>query len=337
MKFLLIALGAALSAFSGQASAQDYQSPTIGGPGGEPFTMRCAQGDFLVGLRARSGDWVDAIAPLCARWDERRQRFLAPGIGPVRGGNGGGLVEIRCNEISALKSLVVEHAPNRYRNVALIVPACASGRDPTRTTGRLGAAQFGTSIADRRDREAEPGIGSTTSTFYDADRMPHCNGSDLAVGIFGGAGNYVDRIGLICAPPPRTTAAATRRLPPPSDLANMGRGATPAPSRRRAEVSATPGIAPGEPNGRDCRTGFVWREARPGDVVCVTPESRTLVRHENASATARVSPGGAYGPHTCIAGFVWREAFDGDVVCVTPERRSQVREENATAVTRVAG
>ena len=84
-----------------------------------------------------------------------------------------------------------------------------------------------------------------------------------------------------------------------------------------------------------CASGYVWREARPTDHVCVTPESRTLVRQENSRARQRWAAG-AYGPHTCTQGYVWREAFKGDDVCVTPERRDQVREENRMANSRRA-
>ena len=84
-----------------------------------------------------------------------------------------------------------------------------------------------------------------------------------------------------------------------------------------------------------CKSGFVWREARPDDLVCVTPESRTRVAQENRTAASRVQPGGgSFGPNTCLSGFVWREAFDGDVVCVTPEVRTLVREENSVAASR---
>jgi hypothetical protein len=84
-----------------------------------------------------------------------------------------------------------------------------------------------------------------------------------------------------------------------------------------------------------CASGYVWREARPTDHVCVTPESRALVRQENSRAPQR-GTAGAYGPHTCIQGYVWREAFQGDDVCVTPKRRDQVREENSVANSRRA-
>jgi hypothetical protein len=90
------------------------------------------------------------------------------------------------------------------------------------------------------------------------------------------------------------------------------------------------------PSGEDvCASGYVWREARRADHVCVTPESRALVREENSGAPQRWTAG-AYGPHTCIQGYVWREAFQGDDVCVTPQRRDQVREENHVAISRRA-
>ena len=79
-----------------------------------------------------------------------------------------------------------------------------------------------------------------------------------------------------------------------------------------------------------CKSGFVWREARSSDLVCVTPASRAKVAEENRSAAQGVQPGAA---PTCRSGLVWREAFSGDVVCVPPGRRDEVRKENRVAPT----
>jgi len=81
----------------------------------------------------------------------------------------------------------------------------------------------------------------------------------------------------------------------------------------------------------ECASGYVWRDTRTADHVCVTSASRDLVARENRAARQRWTAG-AYGPHTCIQGYVWREASKGDHVCVTPERRDQVRKENRTAI-----
>ena len=82
---------------------------------------------------------------------------------------------------------------------------------------------------------------------------------------------------------------------------------------------------PGGP--RLCKTGFVWREAHPTDVMCVDPSRREEVKRENARAHEN------RGSNVCIAGFVWREAGPSDHVCVTPEVREQTRRDNAARET----
>ncbi|MEI9926750.1 MAG: hypothetical protein WDN44_02330 [Sphingomonas sp.] len=82
-----------------------------------------------------------------------------------------------------------------------------------------------------------------------------------------------------------------------------------------------------------CKPGLVWREAVPGDLVCVSSPRRQTVRGDNAQAAARRQPGGgAYGPDTCRVPFVWREAWPSDHVCVPGAERDQVRAENAGSV-----
>ncbi len=84
-----------------------------------------------------------------------------------------------------------------------------------------------------------------------------------------------------------------------------------------------------------CLMGYVWREAVPGDKVCVAGAVRTRARADNAQAAARRNPkGGPYGPDTCLQGYVWREATPSDHVCVTPDIREQARQDNAQAANR---
>ena len=94
----------------------------------------------------------------------------------------------------------------------------------------------------------------------------------------------------------------------------------------RATVSVTSDIA------QRCLAGFVWREARPSDRVCVTGAVRADTRTENQLAASRRNPnGGQYGTNTCLAGFVWREAFPGDQVCVPGASRTRAASDNAAA------
>lgn len=82
-----------------------------------------------------------------------------------------------------------------------------------------------------------------------------------------------------------------------------------------------------------CVFGLVWREAVPGDRVCVTPQWRTKTWNENALGPSRVQPGGGpYGPDTCKQGFVWRETRPSDHVCVPPLSRTQNQQANRNAV-----
>jgi len=87
------------------------------------------------------------------------------------------------------------------------------------------------------------------------------------------------------------------------------------------------------PYGPDqCLQGFVWREAFPGDHVCVTGQTRSEAAADNSQAAARRSPtGGPYGPDTCLQGYVWRDANPTDHVCVTPDIRAQAAYDNSQA------
>ena len=82
-----------------------------------------------------------------------------------------------------------------------------------------------------------------------------------------------------------------------------------------------------------CVSGYVWREARQNDHVCVTEETRQRTAVENSTAASRRDPN---GPGTCLYGYVWREAVQGDRVCVIPESRMQADADNRRASSRVA-
>jgi hypothetical protein len=93
------------------------------------------------------------------------------------------------------------------------------------------------------------------------------------------------------------------------------------------------------PSGRDygpdtCLNGFVWRDAAPGDHVCVTPDVRAQAADDNAHAAERSTEYGPFGPNTCMYGLVWRAAFVGDQVCVDPANRDQAIADNAQAAAR---
>lgn len=85
------------------------------------------------------------------------------------------------------------------------------------------------------------------------------------------------------------------------------------------------------PSGEDqCSAGFVWREAFPGDHVCVTGAVRVQAQHDNDLAEGNHLP----SSEVCRAGLVWRDAEPDDHVCVNGTIRSQAAADNAAAASR---
>jgi hypothetical protein len=98
---------------------------------------------------------------------------------------------------------------------------------------------------------------------------------------------------------------------------------------------ASPAVAGAADYGPNtCLNGYVWREAYSGDVVCVTPATRSRAAQDNAAAASRRDPNAGYGPYGCKSGYVWREARASDLVCVTPNIRTQAKADNAAAASR---
>ncbi|HZS20507.1 MAG TPA: hypothetical protein VFA63_05910 [Pseudonocardiaceae bacterium] len=87
-----------------------------------------------------------------------------------------------------------------------------------------------------------------------------------------------------------------------------------------ASYAAAGGVAPG------CKPGYVWRDARDGDGVCVTPAERDQVHIQNADTATHLP-----GSNGCRPGYVWRDAWDGDGVCVTPGERDLAHQQNLMA------
>lgn len=96
-----------------------------------------------------------------------------------------------------------------------------------------------------------------------------------------------------------------------------------------------------------CVDGYVWRQLRPDDRVCVTPAVRDQTFADNRLSPARTEPRMAAalcpharpctpptpptGPAPCRPGFVWRQAVADDFACVTPAARDQAQDDNRQA------
>ena len=80
-----------------------------------------------------------------------------------------------------------------------------------------------------------------------------------------------------------------------------------------------------------CKQGYVWREAVPHDLVCVTPATRDQVIADNTAAPKRH----VQNSDKCIEGYVWREAVPQDHVCVTAQTHEQTMLDNAAVASRL--
>lgn len=184
--FFLVVLAVASTAQS--AGAQQLRLLTVqrtgsfGGPGGGDYEISCPFGSVMIGLRARHGAWIDALAPICARYVSAARTLGEIGDQPFTGGNGGGEAFIRCQgPRGALVGLELMRADNEWASVGHIVVNCGDYLDPSRFANKLpGSADFfGQATRHRRS-------------------ILTCPPPLVAGGIFGRSGVAIDRVGLVC-------------------------------------------------------------------------------------------------------------------------------------------
>jgi TIR domain len=172
--------------------------------------------------------------------------------------------------------------------------------------------------------------------------VPAAAFSDVSTSIGKSAGPSADAAGVSLSAATRHTSAAqeptamgrSTDISPEADAVQQTETRRQMEPTRQADEQRAAQVRDHE-NGV-CLTGFVWRDARPGDKVCVTPETRQRTVDENRSASLRHEPaGGPYGAKTCRQGYVWREAFVGDATCVPPESRQAAAADNRLAAQRI--
>ena len=95
------------------------------------------------------------------------------------------------------------------------------------------------------------------------------------------------------------------------------------------------GTGTGTPIDPDtCLQGYVWREAVPGDHVCVTPETRALVAQDNSLAASRRADSCATG----VAGRPSSVRFGltkspGELLCANARRMAGTAAGECTGAT----
>ena len=175
-----------VAALAGGAHAQD-QLHLIGGGGGGNFHAPCVAPALLTGVEVRSGDYIDALRPLCVTATGPRE-VSAPSEGAWQGGFGGGVRRLTCPAGAPIVRGMYVGTDQDERVVDDVTLHCSDA---------AGAVQFD-SVSLRS------GKGWATR-----DAVEYCAHGQVAIGLHGRSGRYIDALGLICGAPPAITPSTT--------------------------------------------------------------------------------------------------------------------------------
>jgi hypothetical protein len=160
-----------------------------GGGGGTPFRFECPPDEYLAGVDGRTGNWVDQIRAVCVTSRQLGARGKASG--PFFGGPGGISRNIICPLDHAISGWEIQQTRGDITKVGYVKPRCRELFPPhklfqfTRVWGLV-----------------QPKSSAIGAAFGATPVQRDCPEGELAAGIHGAAGLFVDRVGLICKPQP---------------------------------------------------------------------------------------------------------------------------------------
>jgi hypothetical protein len=197
---------AALGAQGSMAGAQEYLGK-MGGVGGGPFDARCPANQTLAGLELRAGLDIDAVRPLCvtafgARDISQPSLTGGSGVTPVAGGfgmkqvspgwyggSGGQIVRLLCPPGAPIvRGLEVDLEGDDAQIVNAV---------------RLYCGPASTQQVDSSNPSAifEAPISRDEKSYRKRRERQHCPVGQVAAGIHGRSGEWLDALGLSCAQP----------------------------------------------------------------------------------------------------------------------------------------
>ena len=187
--WILLVFSVALSA---SAEAQTLRLKVVvrtnsfGGPGGGQYELSCPFGTVMTGLNFREGAWIDALGPICSRYDRNTKRFVGEISNlPLTGGHGGGQGSQRCElPRGVVTHLQVTQAGNRDGSVGSIYMSCGDYLNPSQHVNQ----RYSPNAHDAY-LIGKGGIRSGTVA---------CSPPLVAGGIFGMSGAFIDRVGISC-------------------------------------------------------------------------------------------------------------------------------------------
>ena len=202
-------IAAVLISFALPAAATDL--PVLGTDirFGSPIRVVCP-GGYLVGFHGRIGSWIDNFQIVCASFDAARRQFVnATPMTPTFGlSQGGAPAEVLCNGDEAVRTITAHDTkgdgPSDVMHTIEFTCVLPTLHFPDKKK-YAGAGPI----------EGRPIFFGTSFTGVFSQECP---ANELAIGMAGRFGRFVDALGLICGPPPSLAVA----LPPPPAIAHPG-------------------------------------------------------------------------------------------------------------------
>jgi hypothetical protein len=222
---LPLVLCALMVGMSAGAHAEAYL-PTVGGGGGGQFKAPCAQGQLLAGFELRVGDDVDAIRPICAIAASASEVNLQPVTSEWYGGAGGGIESLMCpSSTPVVTGMYVAAEGENTVIVNTIHLYCGLASETQAAASDYPSAVFdGPTI--RGVKFSFPGTVGKESHFRGA--RYDCPAGQVAVGVHGRSGAWLDEVGLICGAPVVPSAVALGRVNKPVALGRVKTSRKPA-------------------------------------------------------------------------------------------------------------
>jgi hypothetical protein len=196
-----------LSAFAAEAQTR---LPTVGGAGGGPFESLCPVG-VLRGAELRTGDDVDAIRPICSLVDPQGGLGRETIVEPWRGGTGGEVRRLICpGRMPAVVGAVIEAEGDNTTIVNQFTLICG------RADGSTSPPAAPQTMVEFIGPRVTPSEGLFVNfTIFVPPQTTLCPQGEVAVGIHGRHGIWLDSVGLVCAKPPPPP-------PPPAPIRQLG-------------------------------------------------------------------------------------------------------------------
>ena len=223
--FIALLLCAALigpGPFITTASARLASSDGIGGPGGGPYRLDCGESGLLIGVSGRSGDVIDQIAGVCIKIDPISGVWVGGSYETAHyGGGGGAPFSKRCPVGQALwgfdgseknfkGSLVVGSIDIKCIDIDVQALRTGAWIEGTRLISYYGDPDPD-KIQAFQDYCDQPDVGTNVH------REPRV-WNPVGVALEGRAGDFVDRVHIICGSIPADTKGYRVQFTPSSNI-----------------------------------------------------------------------------------------------------------------------